>query len=425
MICSVKYKQRLGYGRRLQNILAGLMFLLGAHLSSAQDLSLNGYVRNYTGVLLGGENEYSIIQNTVNLNLEHGKGNIAFMANPYIYHYHDREQEFGLRQAYMDIYFKSMDVRIGKQQIIWGKAEGVFITDIVSPKDLREFLLPNFEEIRMGVTAVKADYYVGNHTFEVVWLPVFTPTRMPEDGSIWRPRMDFPVTPQFDYSQQQVKASLKNSEWFVKYSALTSAVDFEVMAGYAWDDDPTMHITKSIDPQTMQINAMTVTPRHHRLTIGGGSFSTTLGPLVLRSEGAFYEGKYFNTSDPAVAEAVVEKNYLHYLLGLDYTLWDIQLSGQFIQQAILNYEPGIEQDEFENTMTVRARRDFLRETLTLELFSYIGINNSDALVRPRLYYDLSDGFEILAGANLFTGDQGRFGQYNDNDMVYFKVKYSF
>ncbi len=425
MNCTVKQRLNVMARKSPRLILAGLILSLGVHPVLTQDLSINGYVRHYTGALLDQENEYSIVQNTVDLDLQQGKGPVAFKANPYIYHYRDREQEIGLRQAYMDIYFRSMDVRVGKQQIIWGKAEGVFITDIVSPKDLREFLLPDFEEIRMGITAVKADYYVGNHTFELVWLPVFTPTRMPEEGSIWRPKMDFPITPQFDRSQQQVEGSLDNSELFAKYSALTSAIDIEVMAGYAWDDDPTLHITKQIDPQTRKLSALTVTPRHHRLTIGGGSFSSTLGPLVLRGEGAFYSGTYFNTADPAVADAVVEKNYLHYLLGLDYSIWDIQLSGQFIQQAILDYEPGIDQDEFENTMTVRARRDFLRETLTLELFSYIGLDHNDALIRPRLYYDLADGFEILVGANLFTGNQGRFGQYEDNDMGYFKIKYSF
>ena len=76
-------------------------------------------------------------------------------------------------------------------------------------------------------------------------------------------------------------------------------------------------------------------------------------------------------------------------------------------------------------MTLLARGDFLRETLTLELFSYIGLNNKDALIHPRIYYDLSDGFEILFGANIFTGDTGRFGQHNENDMVYTKIKYSF
>ena len=76
-------------------------------------------------------------------------------------------------------------------------------------------------------------------------------------------------------------------------------------------------------------------------------------------------------------------------------------------------------------MTVLASKDFLRETLRLELFSYIGLNNSDALIRPKVIYDLADGFEVLLGANIFIGNEGRFGQYNDNDMIYTKIKYSF
>lgn len=206
---------------------------------------------------------------------------------------------------------------------------------------------------------------------------------------------------------------------------MRSLIDYELMAGFAWDDDPAMHLIKQVDPQTMQLTGLTVNPQYHRLALGGGSFSTTMGPLVLRGEGAYYHGKYFNTADPKYSKAVVQKNYLHYLLGLEHTLWNWKLSGQFIQQAILDYEKTIDQDENENTITLLARRDFLRETLTLELFSYIGLNNNDALIRPRLYYDLSDGFELQLGANIFTGDAGSFGQYDENDMVYAKVKYSF
>lgn len=403
----------------------GLLLTVGNSSTLAQGIQINGYARNYTGVLLNDKIEYSIIQNSLDLDLAQSRDRVAFKANPYLYHYSDSQLEIDLREAYMDIFFDNIDLRIGKQQIIWGKADGVFITDIVSPKDLREFLLPDFDEIRMGVTAAKADYYLGNHTFELVWLPVFTSTRMPEEGSIWRSAMEFTIAPEFDYSQQEIKGSLENSELFLKYSSITTAIDFEIMAGYAWDDDPTMHIRKTIDPQTMQLTGLNVTPQHHRLGIGGGSFSSTLGPFVLRGEGAYYNGKYFNTADPQIMDGVIEKNYLHYLLGADYTFWDINLSGQFIQQVILDYDKQIEQDEFENTMTVMARRNFLRETLTLEIFTYVGLNNSDALIRPRIYYDLADGFEILLGANLFVGHEGRFGQYNDNNMGYFKIKYSF
>ncbi|MCD4813047.1 hypothetical protein K8S19_05090 [bacterium] len=403
-------------------VLALLVFISGA---AAQSLNWSGYVRNYTGMLLTGDNEYPIVQNTFNLNIEQSKEKVAFKANPYIYQYPNQEMEIGLREAYVDIFFDSIDLRLGKQQIIWGKADGVFITDIVSPKDLSEFLLRDFDEIRMGITALKADYYLGDNTIEFVWNPMFTSTQMPGEGSIWFPGLDFPVSPSFDYSQKEVGAALENSEVFAKYSIITSAIDFEIMGGYMWDDDPTMHITKTIDPVTFQLAGITVTPRHHRLGLGGGSFSTALGGFIVRGEGAYYHDKYFNSEDMTLIDGTVRKDYIHYLVGLDFVMWDVRFSAQFVQQAILQYDEAIANDEFENTMTFLASKDFLRETLRLELFSYIGLNNSDALIRPKITYALVDGFELLLGANIFIGSEGNFGQYDDNDMVYAKIKYSF
>ncbi len=399
--------------------------LLIISFAMGQTPSITGFVRYYNGVLTQGKNEYSILQNTVDINLEHGRGDFTFLANPVMYHYPDRPLNIDLREAYADIYFDNIDLRIGKQQIIWGKADGVFITDIISPKDLSEFLLPDFEEIRIGVNAVKADYYIGNHTLELVWLPVFEPTRLPAPSSIWFPAMEFPVTPTFDDSRREIKPTLGNSELFAKYAAITSAIDFELMAGYAWDDDPAMHISKTIDPETQQLRGLTVRPRHHRLSIAGGSFSTSISGVILRGEAAYYNGKRFGTTKPLDDDAIVKEDYIHYLIGADATLWDMTVSGQFIQQAVLDYDPALTRDEFENTMTVLLRQDFLRETLTVDLFSYIGFNSGDALIRPHVYYDLTDGVELLFGANIFSGSEGRFGQYDNNDMLYVKLKYSF
>jgi len=65
-----------------------------------------------------------------------------------LYLYNIDSIDFRLHEIYLDLYFKKFDIRVGKQQIVWGKADGVFITDIVSPLNLTEFLLPDFDEIR-------------------------------------------------------------------------------------------------------------------------------------------------------------------------------------------------------------------------------------------------------------------------------------
>ena len=400
-----------------------LLILLTTATFAQENIRWNGYVRNYTGLLTGGNNDFSIIQNTLDLEISARGDNIAFKANPYMYHYFDRDIELDLRELYLDLYFDKFDIRMGRQQIIYGKAEGVFITDVVSPKDLREFLLPDFDEIRMGVTAAKINYYQNSHTFELVWVPLFTPTKEPGEGSIWRPQIELPAPVDFDHSTEEVPARLENSEIFFRYSTLGSTMDIELVGGYFWDDDPTLHMTRHIE--NGELTQLTARPEHHRLLMGGGSFSLPLSGFVIRGEAAYYDGKHFQTQDPMVTDAVLEKNYLHYMAGFDYDILGWKLNVQFIQEFILDYEEDMRQDEFENTMTVLVRKDYFREKLWIELFSYIGLNNGDALIRPSITYEFADGFEILGGANVFLGDEGRFGQFSDNDMIYTKIRYNF
>ncbi len=395
----------------------------------AGNINMDGFVRSYIGVLTNDSLDYSIVMNTFNLNLSKTGDKMGFKVNPYIYQYSGGNMELGLREAYLDIYFPSMDLRVGKQQIIWGKADGVFITDIVSPKDLTEFILRDFDEIRMGITALKSDYYIGNNTLELVWVPVFTPTKMPPATSIWHPKMpDFPAPATFDYTRSEVRHDLKNSEVFGKFSALTGLVDFEVMGAYTWEDEPTMHVIKHFNlsnPQHPVLDSITIYPEYHRLKVGGGSFSTTIGPFVLRGEGAYYNGKYFNTTRPDAPESVVKKDYVHYLVGMDFSVKGWNTSLQFIERAILDYTDDIEQEQYSNMATFLIAKNFLYETLHISLFTYYDFTDKGSLVRPKISYDIADGVEGIVGANIFTGSEGIFGQYNDNDMVYLKLKYSF
>jgi len=424
-----------------------VLFLTVITNLSAQGLQFSGYARSYTGVLLNDANEFSILQNTFNLNIEDSRGNVAFKVNPYIYQYPNEELIIGLREAYLDIFFDNLDLRLGKQQVIWGKADGVFITDIISPKDLSEFLLRDFEEIRMGITALKANYYFGNSGVELVWAPAFTPTQLPESSSPWgrTPEFESPIpgvkpTVIYDYSQKAIPAALENSETFIKFSGVSSFIDYELMGGYIFDDDPSMHVKvdMSVDNNGVPQPKLTLTPQHHRLSLMGGSTSMDIMGYVVRSELAYYAGKNFQanetfqvgTMNMTLPSGLEEKDYLHYLVGVDFSIGSTRLSTQFIQEYILDYDEAIVQDEVSNMSTFLINRMFLNDLLTLQLFSYYDIKNEDALIRPTVAYDLADGFEVLAGANIFMPGINNdylayFGYYDDNDMLYLKLKYSF
>ena len=413
---------------KIKYIILGL-FLTTSQFINAQNLDISGFARTYEGVIFN-TGDFAIVQQTLNLNFEGSGDKIAFKANPMMYLYNADSLDFRMRELYLDLYFDNFDIRVGRQQVVWGKADGVFITDIVSPLNLTEFLLPDFDEIRIGVIATKLDYYIGNSTFEVIWIPVFTPTERPAPGSIWYIQPELPAPASYDWSKAEINPSLENSEVFGKFSMMTSNIDFEIMGAYTWDDNPGMHIQKQFEIDTITGNpiltGLNIIPQHHRLSVGGGSFSTEIKGVVLRGEGAYYNGKYFQTEDPMAEDALIQKDYLHYLVGLDFSLGGLMLSTQFIQQNIFDYDDFMLNEKSVNTMTFLARYDLMRETLHLELFSYIGITNKDALIRPKITYDFEDSFSILLGSNIFVGDSnGQFGQYSDNSMIYVKLKYNF
>jgi hypothetical protein len=410
---------------KTKNLILIFLFFTGFY-ASGQNVDISGFARTYEGITVD-SGKFAIIQQTLNLNFEKRGEKVAFKANPMLYAYNSDSIVFRMREIYMDMYFENFDIRIGKQQIVWGKADGVFITDIVSPLDLSEFLLPDFDEIRIGVIAAKIDYYVGNGTFEAIIIPQFTPTQTPGSGSIWNITPEFPAPPTFDWSKSNVEASLQNTEIFLKYSAMTSKVDFEIMGGYTWDDIPTMYVEKVMAPTTPPtLNGLKITPIHNRLYVGGGSFSTEVKGVILRGEAAYYNGKYFQTEDPMAEGAIIQKEYINYVVGVDFNIGNVKLSTQFIQKYILDYDEMIIDNETNNLATFLAHYDMMRETLHLELFSYIGLTDGDALIRPKITYDFDDSFNILLGGNIFVGDRaGQFGQYQDNTMVYAKIKYNF
>jgi len=232
-----------------KSLILAMIFLVTSQLSFSQGVEISGFARNYTGVLYN-TGEFNMLQNTLNLNFEKIGDRVAFKANPMLYLYGIDSLDFRLREIYLDLYFSNFDIRVGKQQIVWGKADGVFITDIVSPLNLTEFLLPDFDEIRIGVYAAKINYYFGSSTIEAILKPIYAGNKFPGPCSIWYKPPEFPAPATFDYSKNKIDPSLENSEIYLKYSLSSSAIDFDLMAAYTWDATPNMYIEKEFAVDT-------------------------------------------------------------------------------------------------------------------------------------------------------------------------------
>ncbi|MES9882501.1 MAG: RNA polymerase-associated protein rapA [Sedimenticola sp.] len=66
-----------------------------------------------------------------------------------------------IRELYLDTSASSWDFRIGKQQEVWGTADGIKLLDIINPTDFREMNQSTMEDARIPVFMIKGESDVG------------------------------------------------------------------------------------------------------------------------------------------------------------------------------------------------------------------------------------------------------------------------
>jgi hypothetical protein len=82
---------------------------------------------------------------------------------------------FSVRRLSAMFFRGGLTVELGKQFIRWGRADILNPTDRFAPRDYLSVVDSDF----LGVTAVRATYESGGNTLDAVWVPRFTPSRIP------------------------------------------------------------------------------------------------------------------------------------------------------------------------------------------------------------------------------------------------------
>lgn len=390
----------------------------------AIDIEPQGFVDTYHAIRL--KNPYDFISSRTRFRGElyiYGKNSLLFVSFNGLYNNVLPELTgIELREAYLEYMSDNWDFRLGRQIIIWGKADGIQITDIIAPPDYTEFLARDFDDIRMPVDALKLRVLASILDLELIWIPIFKPALLPQGDNPWAIPMEYPEGMNIIFEPTILpEKEFKNSEFAGKVSIYLSGIDISFCAAYTWDDLPTLH--KTIITDTTPVNLI-ITPEYHRISFVGLDFSKPIKDFVFRGEAAFFDGKYFESEH--FTEQPYKKKNINFLLGIDwYPGNDWMLTAQFVDNFILDYDQTIKDYKHMMLATLHISKKLFRQTLELSTMGYFGINNKDGFVRTNMDYALTDELHVLLGIDSFFGDKGMMGQYNDNDEIWIKAKYSF
>lgn len=78
--------------------------------------------------------------------------------------------ELELREFYLQGEIGDTFLTLGKQQIVWGKAEGLHVLDIVNPQSFREFILDDFDNSRIPLWTVNIEHTLSATVINPVFL---------------------------------------------------------------------------------------------------------------------------------------------------------------------------------------------------------------------------------------------------------------
>ena len=103
--------------------------------------------------------------------------------------------ELELRELCFDIDFENASLRLGKQQIVWGQADGLKLLDVVNPQDFRRFILDDFDDSRIPLWMLNFEIFLGSGDLQLLWIPDTSMHNLPEAGAIFEitaPLADLP-----------------------------------------------------------------------------------------------------------------------------------------------------------------------------------------------------------------------------------------
>ena len=385
-----------------------------------------------------------------------------------------------IRELYVDMYMDNLDLRMGRQFVVWGVLTGVRVVDEINPMDFRELILPDLLDYRIPLWTARADYYGDGYDLEFLFIPDIRFHKPAPPGSEWELLQEVPGTTRPDTFE------MTNSEFAVKWEKTFGETDVSLSYFRTWDDFPVIFRRVPVDPEPTDPGSTDTSagsggqdggtsttvgqgasegtttdtqaqffPRYTRINMFGATFRRLVHGQVLKGELAYVTDKYFaltridrNNDGFVDHQGELKRDHIRWGLGLDFNILKTDFSPSLVQWVILDYDPALLQDQVDTTFNLFVRREFAGRRAEFSLLGIYLMNMDEMYLKPKLTVNITDRVQLATGMDIFTGkrtvtgvtakegnptklnfdvDQRTqfIGNFFDNDRVFVNFKYSF
>lgn len=321
-----------------------------------------------------------------------------------------------------------IDLKIGRQIVVWGKSDSIRITDVINPLDNRLPGMTDIEDLRLSTTMAKLDYYLGQWNLSAMAIGESRTFIEAAPRSEFFP-VDkiFPNAPDPFIELEQPEISWDNMQYALAANGVFSGWDLSFYGADVLDSK--WHIEGSIPARS----AKRVVSKIQML---GSAINIATGSWLLKSEAAYVNGVRYNSTQD-------KKSRLDALIGVDYMgISDTVLSLEVANKHICDYEAQMsgytlgfipdytEEDEVQTAL--RATHSFSNDSINATaLLSMFGHNwEYGGFFRASVEYDVMDA--VVANFGLInylsaakSEDKPMIDAISNNDRVFADITYSF
>ncbi len=331
-----------------------------------------------------------------------------------------RRFHINLREAYFKLTAGKADLFVGKKVYAWGKADAFNPTDNINPSDYLDFLISE----KIGVLSAELSISGTNAGLDLVYIPLFTPSRIPAQNNRWAINPEPFLPPMVAYVFG--KPTFPEEEWengqaAVRFWATLGSLDIALSAYRGYDSIPAILVGE--DPETLYL---TLDPVYNEIKEYGLSLARPFGETLLYMEASYRE-----------TEADYDDDFLAFAVGLNRSFYvgsaieEIRLTLEYIDEAFIT------EKENANRVTSDLARPFrdsvlgeinfvFNEDMGLKIRYAYNLEENDYLFQPQFDYSFSDAFKMEAGLDLIEGDPETFwGNWDSNSRFFSKLKFFF
>ena len=313
------------------------------------------------------------------------------------------------------------DITLGRQVQTWGVGDLLFLNDLF-PKDFVSFFAGRDDEyLKAPGNSARITRYGEFVNVDFVWTPDFEPDLYltGERFSFFSPLAGGNVAPDPPLDAREPGGGFGNGEFALRLFRAVEGTEYAAYAYRGFFKQPTA-FTETFEPRFAEMSAY------------GASIRRQWGKGLFSGEFAWYDSR----EDGSGADPLIPNSQVRALAGYEWeAVTNLTVGLQYYLEVTLDHDallknslaPEFEPEEYRQVLTNRLTYRLARDRYVLSLFTFYSPSDDDFYLRPSFTWRYSDAWQLVAGANLFGGDEPQtfFNQLQDASNAYLRVRFNY